>query len=170
MKNILKYSLICTLLLSISLFYSCEDFLEKEPPGAAAGTVMESPEGVEALLIRAYSTLQGAGRFGGALATDWTYGGGASDDCYKGTSSGDQNNFNEVEQYAVLPTNAYMSERWRDAYNGVARTNQTLSFLWATQVGSNPVEESRAKEIEGEAKFLRAWYHFKATIVFRNIP
>lgn len=170
MKNILKYSLICTLLLSISLFYSCEDFLEKEPPGAAAGTVMESPEGVEALLIGAYSTLQGAGRFGGALATDWTYGGGASDDCYKGTSSGDQNNFNEVEQYAVLPTNAYMSERWRDAYNGVARTNQTLSFLWATQVGSNPVEESRAKEIEGEAKFLRAWYHFKATIVFRNIP
>ncbi|SHG00662.1 Starch-binding associating with outer membrane [Mariniphaga anaerophila] len=170
MKKILKYSLICTLLLYIGTIYSCKDFLEKEPPGAAAGTVMESPEGVESLLIGAYSTLQGTGRFGGAMATDWTYGGGASDDCYKGTSSGDQNNFNDVEKYVVLPTNAYVSDRWKDCYNGVSRANETLKFLKLTQNGSNPLEESRAKEVESEAKYLRAWFHFKATIVFRNIP
>lgn len=170
MKITIKYTLIYTLILCASLFYSCEDFLEKEPPGSAAGSVMQSPEGVESLLIGAYSTLQGAGRFGGAMATDWTYGSGASDDCYKGTSSGDQNNFNDVEKYAVLPTNEYMGERWRDCYNGVSRTNQTLSFLWATQAGTNPLPEARAKEIEGEAKFLRAWFHFKATIIFKNIP
>lgn len=170
MKRTIKYTLIFTLLLCTGLFYSCEDFLEKEPPGSAAGTVMQSPEGVESLLIGAYSTLQGVGRFGGAMATDWTYGGGASDDCYKGTSSGDQNNFNDVEKYVVLPTNAYMNERWRDCYNGVSRTNQTLTFLWLTQQGSNPILESRAKEIEGEAKYLRAWFHFKAQIIFKNIP
>jgi hypothetical protein len=151
--------------------FSCgDDFLEKEPPGSAAGTVMESPEGVEALLIGAYSDLQGYGRFGGAMGTDWTYGGGASDDCYKGTSTGDQNNFNAVERYEVLPSNAYMSERWRDCYDGVARCNLTLEFLWSTQESDNAIDDSRAKVIEAEAKFLRAWFHFKATRVFWKIP
>jgi len=144
--------------------------LSKEPPGSAAGTVMQSAEGVESLLVGAYSTLQGFGRFGGAMGTDWTYGGGASDDAYKGTSTGDQNNFNAVERYEVLPTNAYMAERWRDCYNGVARSNQVLTFLWATQAGTKPIPEARAKGLEAEAKYLRAWFHFKANRVFEKIP
>ncbi|MGC9353729.1 MAG: RagB/SusD family nutrient uptake outer membrane protein, partial [Mariniphaga sp.] len=171
MKKIFNFLIIATLAGCVIITSSCsEEFLEKEPPGSAAGTVMQTPEGVEALLIGAYSDLQGFSRFGGAMATDWTYGGGASDDCYKGTSTGDQNNFNAVERYEALPSNAYMRDRWRDCYDGVARSNQVLEFLWATQEGENPIEEARAKEIEAEAKFLRAWYHFKATRVFWKIP
>lgn len=171
MKKIFNLLISGTFTMFLLMMLSCsEEFLEKEPPGSAAGTVMETPEGVEALLIGAYSDLQGYSRFGGALATDWTYGSGASDDCYKGTSSGDQNNFNAVERYEALPSNAYMSDRWRDCYDGVARTNQVLEFLWATQESENPIEDLRANEIEGEAKFLRAWFHFKATRVFWKIP
>jgi len=151
--------------------FSCSDeFLEKKPPGSADGSVMESSEGVEALLVGTYSTLQGYSRFGGAMATDWTYGGGASDDCYKGTSTGDQNNFNAVERYEALPSNAYMRDRWRDSYDGVARANQVLKFLWTIQDGEKPIDATRASEIEAEAKFLRAWFHFKATRVFFKIP
>ncbi len=171
MKKIFNFILFTAFTGSLLTTLSCSDeYLVKEPPGSAAGTVMESPEGVESLLIGAYSDLQGFGRFGGAMGTDWTYGGGASDDCYKGTSTGDQNNFNAVERYEVLPSNAYMSERWRDCYDGVARSNLTLEFLWATQEGDNPIDDSRAKVIEAEAKFLRAWFHFKATRVFWKIP
>lgn len=171
MKKIFNFLIIAALAGCVIMTSSCsEEFLEKEPPGSAAGSVMQTPEGVEALLIGAYSDLQGFSRFGGAMATDWTYGGGASDDCYKGTSTGDQNNFNAVERYEALPSNAYMRDRWRDCYDGAARSNQVLEFLWATQEGENPIEEARAKEIEAEAKFLRAWYHFKATRVFWKIP
>jgi hypothetical protein len=171
MKKIFNFLIIATLAGCVIMMSSCsEDFLEKEPPGSAAGTVMQTPEGVEALLIGAYSDLQGFSRFGGAMATDWTYGGGASDDCYKGTSTGDQNNFNAVERYEALPSNAYMRDRWRDCFDGAARANQVLEFLWATQESENPIEEGRAKEIEAEAKFLRAWFHFKATRVFWKIP
>ncbi|SHI56418.1 Starch-binding associating with outer membrane [Tangfeifania diversioriginum] len=175
MKKILNILLLGTLTGCLLVTFSCsEDFLEKEPPGAAAGSVMESPEGVEALLIGAYSNLNGtdANRsdFGGAMATDWTYGSGASDDCYKGTSSGDQNDFNYVERYSALPSNLYMEVRWRDCFDGVSRSNQVMDFLWATQEGENPIEANRATVIEAEAKFLRAWYHFKATRVFWKIP
>lgn len=150
---------------------SCsEDFLTKEPPGVAAGSVIMTPDGVESLLISTYSTLQGRSRFGGAMGTDWTYGGGASDDMYKGTSTGDQTNFNAVERYECLTTNAYMRDRWQDCFDGVARANTTLEFLWSTQEGATPITAARATEIEAEAKFLRAWFHFKATKVFEKIP
>ena len=171
MKKIFNFIIITALTGSFIIMFSCNDeFLVKEPPGSAAGSVMESPEGVEALLIGSYSNLQGRSIFGGAMGTDWTYGSGASDDAYKGTSTGDQNNYNAVERYEALPSNAYMRDRWQDCYDGVARTNLTLEFLWATQEGDNPIESSRATEIEAEAKFLRAWFHFKATRVFWKIP
>ena len=151
---------------------SCDDFLVKEPPGVAAGAALETDQGVESLLIGAYAVLRGDTdrKFGGAMGTDWVYGSGASDDCYKGTESGDQTNFNDVERYEVLPTNSYMAERWRDCYNGVARSNQVLVFLKAAQSGSSPLTPARALEVEGEAKFLRAWYHFQANKVFKTIP
>lgn len=153
------------------LCYACsDDFLLKEPPGVASGSVMSSPEGVEALLVGAYSSLQGRSRFGGAMGTDWTYGSGASDDCYKGTSTGDQNNYNAVERYEVLPSNAYMYDRWRDCYDGVARTNLVLEFLRLNQKSDQAIESKRATIIEAEAKFLRAWFHFKATKIFWKIP
>jgi hypothetical protein len=171
MKNIFRLILIPVFAGSLLFQYSCsEDFLIKEPPGVAAGSVLESDAGVEGLLVGAYSTLQGFGRFGGAMGTDWTYGSGASDECYKGTDAGDQTNFNAVERYECLPSNPYMAERWRDCYNGVARSNQVLVFLKTTQKGSKPIPETRAKQIEAEAKFLRAWFHFKANRIFEKIP
>ena len=171
MKKIFKLLSITVLFGSLLMIYSCsEEFLTKEPPGAAAGSVMETPAGVEALLISTYERMQGSGRFGGALGTDWTYAGGASDDCYKGTSSGDQTPFNDLEQYNVLPNNQYMRERWRDCYDGVARANITLEFLWAAQAGATPLSAARATEVEAEAKFLRAWFHFQANKVFEKIP
>ncbi len=171
MKNIFRLIWMTVCFVSLFFQYSCtEDFLIKEPPGVAAGSALESEAGVEALLVGAYSTLQGFGRFGGAMGTDWTYGSGASDEAYKGTSSGDQTNFNAVERYECLPSNPYMAERWRDSYNGVARSNQVLIFLKITQKSSVPVPEARAKQIEGEAKFLRAWFHFKANRIFEKIP
>jgi hypothetical protein len=59
-----------------------------------------------------------------------------------------------------------MRERWRDCFNGVARANKTLEFLWTTPT----VPAARATQIEAEAKFLRAWFHFQANKVFEKIP
>ena len=172
MKRIINLILIIILAGNLVMFHSCkEDFLEEQPPGTAAGNALASPKGVEGLLIGAYDMLTGDWNgFGSCMATDWTYGAGASDNAYKGTSASDQPDFNQVEKYQTLPTNSYMSARWRDCYNGIARANDVLNFLREAQNGSNPLSEKRAKEVRGEAKFLRAWYHFKATRIWENIP
>ncbi len=154
------------------MIYSCsEEFLTKEPPGVAAGSVIQTPEGVEALLVGVYERMQNGGSmFGGCITSDWTYSGGCSDDAYKGTSAGDQSNFNLLERYEALPNNPYLNERWTLCYDGVARANVVLDFLATTQAGPTPLLEARAKQVEAEAKFLRAWFHFQANKIFEKIP
>jgi len=171
MKRLIKLLSFTVLLGSLLMIYSCsEEFLTKEPPGVAAGAVIQTPEGVEALLVAAYERIQGQDMFGGCLASEWTYSGGCSDDAYKGTSAGDQSNFNLLERYEALPNNPYLKARWADAYDGVARSNVVLDFLWETQKGTKPLPDARAKQVEAEAKFLRAWFHMELNRIFEKIP
>lgn len=173
MKKSVKLLSIAVIIGSLLMIYSCSDeFLTKEPPGVAAGSVIQTPEGIESLVIGVYERMQNGSQsmFGAAMTSDWTYSGGCSDDAYKGTSAGDQSNFNLLERYEALPNNPYLENRWNACYDGVARANVALEFLWETQKSSNPVNETRAKQIEAELKFLRAWFHFQANKIFEKIP
>lgn len=154
------------------MIYSCsEEFLTKEPPGVAAGSTIETQAGVDALILSTYERMQnGSDMFGTAIGSDWTYAGGCSDDAYKGTSAGDQSNYNLLERYEALPNNPYMNSRWNQCYDGVARANVALEFLWKVQKGKTPIADARAKEMEAELKTLRAWFHFQANKIFEKIP
>ena len=154
------------------MIYSCsEEFLTKEPPGVAAGSVIQTATGVETLIAGVYERMQNGGSmFGGCITSDWTYAGGCSDDAYKGTSTGDQINFNLLERYEALPSNPYLNERWTLCFDGVARANVALTFLWETQKGETPLSDARATQAEAELKTLRAWFHMQANKIFENIP
>ena len=170
MKKIFSLIQIVLIVGCIVTHSSCsEDFLQKEPPAMLAGSVLETERGVEGILIGAYTLLRGGNATGGSLGNDWVYASVCSDDCYKGSEIGDQTNMNLLERYEVLPSNGYMENRWNNCYNGVARANNTLIFMKATQAGPNAITESRAKQIEAEAKYLRAWFHFSLNRVFKNI-
>jgi hypothetical protein len=171
MTDRIRHIALSLLLISSTILLSCsEEFLTREPLGVAAGSIISSPEGVEAVLNGAYESMRGITMFGGALGTDWTYGSVPSDDCYKGTSSGDATTFNLIERYEVGVTDPYIGERWRDCYDGVARANSVFDCLAANQKGKLPIPEPRKSQIEAEAKFLRAWFHFQANKVFEKIP
>ncbi len=162
--------LILPVLISMMLCSCSEEFLTKEPKGTAAGSVMLTPDGIESILTGAYAAMRGTYRFGGSMGTDWVYGSVASDDCYKGTSAGDSSPMSPLETYSYWPTSPYFTERWTDCYNGVARANTVLEFLAAAQEGNTPLPQQRALQVEAEARFLRAWFHFQANKVFENIP
>ena len=172
MKKIFSFILQIVLIAGCMVTYSScgEDFLLKEPPAALAGSQLEGDIGVEGLLVGAYAHLTRGEIFGSAMGTDWVYASCAADDCYKGTTAGDQAPFNQVERYECLVDNDYMQQRWRDCYNGVSRCNNTLIFLKAAQEGSTPIAAARATQIEAETKYLRAWFHFAANRIFKNIP
>ncbi|CAM3187075.1 RagB/SusD family nutrient uptake outer membrane protein [Rhodothermus bifroesti] len=54
---------------------------------------------------------------------------------------------------------------WRDAYNGIYRTNQVLKYV--PNIEMDPELKAR---LLGEAKFLRAFYYFHLVKMFNNVP
>ena len=161
MKNINLFIKISILTI---LFFSCDDsLLDKQPPGSASGDVITSERGIEALLIGAYNSFFWGNIFGGSTM-DWEWGEISSDNAYFGAAA----SANEIDSYLMLPTGSYNSQMWRSGYNGVSRANDVLSFLYRAEEGT--IAPSRAKEIEAEAKFIRAWHHFRLQRVFWQIP
>ena len=89
---------------------SCsDDFLDKEPFGELTIEQAGLPENIDALVISAYSILNGQGNDASnaynSPASNWSFGDVLSDDAYKGGGgTGDQNNIHRMEIFATNPT------------------------------------------------------------------
>ena len=170
MKNkFIKYSLVAGL--SLGLATACTDnFLTREPQGQYSPTALQTPTGVEGILLGAYGMLDGTGLDGQAPweneIQSWVFGGIPSDDAYKGTDAGDQPEESFIEKYDFQPTNGHIKNKWRGLFKGVARSNDALNSLKAAK----GVNADRAKQIEAEARFLRGVFHFEARKMWKNIP
>jgi len=165
----MKKGIILFLALFLAITYSCEDFLETTPLGVNLENVYYSEKGINALLIGAYSLIDGDGSGGswGASVTNWVWGSVASDDAYKGTDYSDQTPINSIERYECLTTNAYVRDKWRAHYDGIARCNDVLKIMGKTTEG---LSETFITSIKAQALFLRGWYHFELKRVYKNIP
>jgi tetratricopeptide (TPR) repeat protein len=153
--------------------YSCGDnFLEVNPQGALDGSALQSPAGIEASLISAYSMLDGwNGQWGnnGPWAKDaghWIWSNVASDDAHKGSEASDIPQILEIEKFQWLPSNNLLEDLFLPRYEGIARVNATISL----NASSTEIDAGRKAEIEAEARFLRAHYHFDIWRAFKNIP
>ncbi len=166
-----KYLITASLSLTgVLLFNSCGDkFLTREPQGAYSPSVLQNAKGVESLLVGAYAQLDGIpvpGPGWHGAVSNWVFGGLTSDDAYKGTDAGDQPEQTFLERYVWLTTNDHIRGKWGALYNGVARTNDVLQNL----AKATDLSDTRRKQIEAEARFLRGFYHFEAKKMWRNIP
>ncbi|MBN1821764.1 MAG: RagB/SusD family nutrient uptake outer membrane protein [Prolixibacteraceae bacterium] len=155
------------LLIFLILAFSCsEDFLIKEPLGVNSENIFYNEKGIDALLIGAYSMVQGSSVWEitwGASIQNWTYGSGASDDAYIEPEATDATSVYDIERWNVSPYNNYPAEKWRWAFGmGVFRTNLVLNVIKETQ----DIPEQKAAEFKAEALFLRALFYFEAWLVF----
>lgn len=168
MKKVTIYTLIfCGIVAT-----SCSDkFLEVQPKAALSSTALQNKAGVNALLIGAYSLLDGWATPEGAYrsyqvgADNWVYGSVASDDAYKGTIAGDQPPISLIEQGNIQSDNIYFRGKWRGMYDGIARTNDVLQILPLAK----DLTEAEARQITAEARFLRGHYHFELKKMYNNI-
>ena len=173
MKHI-KYFFLSILVLSV---VSCKkDFLTLNPQAELTAEQLTSQDGVEGLLVGAYGLLNGNinGTWGnyGAAPSQWLFGEVASDNAHKGSSVGDQPPMNAIEQHSPTSTNDNLANLYDRCFEGVQRCNNTLKVLAALQAGSGGTKfpDSRAKEIQGEARLLRAHYYFFLVRVFKMVP
>ncbi|MEM7369464.1 MAG: RagB/SusD family nutrient uptake outer membrane protein [Bacteroidota bacterium] len=168
MKKIIYISIVFA---AIAIAVACnEEFLDLKPQGVLSEDVLQSDDGVEALLIAAYSALDtwsgwAVGAPWESAASNWVMGDVYSDDAYKGTDVNDQPPINPMERYEHQADNPYVWSKWAATYDAVSRTNDLLRVLGNTE----DITQDASTQILAEGRFLRAHYHFELKKVYDNI-
>jgi hypothetical protein len=163
MKN--RYSIFFLILAGILIIGSCkEDFLTVKPAGSLDQNILASPDGVEGLLIGAYSMLDGqdyrAGGWGSAT-TNWVYGSIRGMESNKGTDAGDQPSINPLQTFSETSTNDYINVKWNTVYDAVERCNK-LILITNLALSNGAITQEYATQVIQQARVLRGWYHFDA--------
>ncbi len=153
------------------VFFSCgKSFLENQPNGSLNQPVLSNQKGVEALLIGAYSMLDGYANNGvggwESSADNWVYGSVDGGDAHKGSDAADQPDIISIEQHNPSPSNNYFNVKWKAVYEGVNRANIVLKTLAL----ATDVPDADITRISAEARFLRAHFHFEARKMWGMAP
>jgi len=167
------YITLCTALLGVIAWSCSKSFLERTPKGVLDENTLANKKGVEALLIGAYSVLDGfidgAGVFLGgwqSAGSNWVYGSVAGGEAHKGTDGGDQPDINPIERLEHTATNDYFNVKWSVVYEGVARSNSVLRVM----AKATDISAADVTRITAEARFLRGHYHFEAKKMYNRVP
>ncbi len=170
-----KILIVLGCILSGMVIYSCsKDFLSQPPYGSASQEDLNSKDGVNGLLISAYSMLDGTGYDDWLVGTDQTTvwnpwaGSVAADDGHKGGGYGRQPERQELEGKTFTSNNTILENRWKFGYAAVQRANETIRGL--ARVNSGIFTDAEALQVVAEARFLRGYYHYELAKMFRNIP
>ena len=169
MKKILFLTLTAA---GLAGLYSCKkSFFDLQPQGRASIEQLSNKNGVTALLIGAYSLLDGVGSGNiGRQSTisNYVFGGISSGDAVKGTDAGDQPEQSFIEQYNWVADNSYFLGKWQHAYDGVARCNEVIQIVTSKAVVD--MTDFEKNQVIAEARFLRGHYHFEAKKMWNKVP
>ncbi len=170
MKKIKFKRLIPVSLVVIIAIAACsKGFLNKPPLGTLNPGIVATEAGVQGLLIGAYSLVDGEGAPGDGFASgasNWTFGGVAADDAYKGSIATDVGVVAPFENWIdVGSTNGAIIQKWVLCYAGAQRCNGVLN----TMALAKDIPAAEAITIRAQALFLRAHFHMELKKVFGNI-
>lgn len=147
---------------------SCSDeFLQVAPTDSLADAQVSTADGIDGLLIGAYSALNGVfgNRFEGP--NHWATGSVLGGEANKGTDAGDYGSLNPIQRYEASPVdpNNDFNNLWRARYEGINRANKVLSAI----ANSSELSAADAARLAGEARLLRGHFYFDLKKHFNNI-
>lgn len=167
MKNTIKKG--AGLLIALScITFACKDkFLEVLPTGQLAGNQLTSTNGLDALLLSAYSQLNARGFSQSASSNNWVRGSISGGEANKGSNSGDFNALTPFQRYELQGASGEVNQKWLGMYEGVSRANVVLRTLATAGADVSAADKTR---ITAEARFLRGHYYFELKRSFNMIP
>ncbi len=147
---------------------SCSDeFLEVAPTGTLADAQVSTLDGIEGLLIGAYSMINGNLNGNRAAAPNhWITGSILGGDANKGTDPGDDAELATIQRFQNDPTYGRFNDLWRARYEGVSRCNAVLATI-AKSIDLIPAE--KAASLQAQARMLRGHFYFDLKKHFNNI-
>ncbi len=158
----------------LAILGSCkEDFLKVAPTGSLDQSLLQTKQGLDALLVGAYSMIDGvSSQFGNgwqSTASNWVFGSIRGMEANKGTDAGDQPDINPLQTFSEAATNSYLNIKWREVYEAVSRCNNLITIA-NTTLEAGKISQADADLYILQAKVLRGWFHFEAWRMWKNIP
>jgi hypothetical protein len=158
---------------ALSLFMvSCgKKWLDVRPEDTIDKYRLANGEGINSLLVGAYSMLDGVNiNFGwDAASSNWLYGDIRGFIANKGTDAGDSWEGQSIIHYAETATNSMLNSKWREVYEAIARCNTTIMVINQAVEDGN-ITDDQADIFLKQARALRGWYHFEAWRMWAMIP
>ncbi len=167
-----NYALSIFIIAVSGLCSSCgEDWLEVRPKGQLDQYVLATEEGIDAILVGAYSMLDGTNdQFDWqAASSNWVYGDIRGMIANKGTAAVDNSFINPIQSYTEHATNPGLGAKWREVYEAIGRCNSAIIVTNQAVEDANITAE-QADLFLKQAKALRGWYHFEAWRMWAMIP
>lgn len=165
MKNY-KYIISLNLALFILLFTSCEEWVEVDHPDhkLVSNEVFSSDETASAAMQGIYNQFYDLSYSRGWLGSVTVLSELSSDNLQLINT----NTFNllEFEEHNLLPDNSYNEDLWSSAYNMIYAANALLEGI----EDSNEITPELSIQLEGEAKFIRAFTFFYLRHLYGEIP
>ncbi|KAA0992073.1 RagB/SusD family nutrient uptake outer membrane protein [Dyadobacter aurulentus] len=158
MKTIRPY----IFLAATALLTSCSDsFLELAPISTpTSDNFYKTADDFRNALNGGYAGLQA----GGLAGNSYIFGEIASDNTVA-VASGSVTDQDEFDRFYIRTTNPFISGRWNDAYNVIARYNTIL-----VRIGGVTMDENLKNRYIAETKFLRAVVYFTLVQTFGDVP
>ena len=163
MKRI-KFLSVIAVIIGLLFIDSCkQSFLEITPNGSLDQSVLATYDGVDGLMIGAYSLIDGVtSSFGWQSATSgWVFGSIRGMEADKGTDSGDQPDINPIQTFSETATNPYLNVKWRAVYEGISRCNATI-LIAQTAEEKGTITSDETTSFVNQARALRGYYHLEA--------
>jgi len=167
-----KHILIIITVAVLGIVGACkEDFLNITPNGALDASVLGNENGIDALMIGAYSLLDGISWNHGweSAASNWVWGDIRGMVANKGTDAGDQPDINAIQSFSENAANPYLNAKWREVYEAVSRCNNVINVVTKT-LADGKITQDLADWYIQQARALRGWYHFEAWRMWEKVP
>ena len=170
MNKILKILILSLSIISITL--SCKkDFLDIKPKGNLDENILANEKGINAILIGAYSMLDGvSAQFSWESASsNWLYGDVRGMIGNIGSDAGDSGGGWPIKAYMETPNNPYLLVKWREVYDAISRCNSAIMVTGlALEQGS--ITKDQSELFYRQARALRGWFHLEAWRMWEKIP
>jgi len=162
-----------------AVLISCSrDFLDIKPKSVLDSNVLANAKGIDALLIGAYSMLDGvSAQFGWETAsTNWVFADIRGLIANKGSDAGDSgNDINFIQTFSETATSpfeagtSWLNLKWKEIYEAISRCNSAIEVTnLALRKGT--ISSNQAELFLMQARALRGWFHFEAWRMWQKIP
>ena len=146
---------------------SCKKFVAVDPPSTdlISSTVFINDANATAAVVGIYSQIMESisGFASGGIQSFTTLGGLSADELLSPSSAA---TLGEFYTNSIKPTNPTIAASWTQSYRYIFFANSILEGL----AKSSGVSASTKKQLEGEAKFIRAWLHFHLVNYWGDVP